>query len=74
MVHPQSGARCAIRDTRAAGAARYHWTVSVTGKPNPVAAGRTSARPKARSQAEAALADHTAAWRELPRDGNGGYG
>ena len=53
MVDPESGARCAIRDTRAAGAERYHWTVTVIGKPGPVAAGRTGDAAEARSQAEA---------------------
>ena len=29
IVDLQSGARCAIRDTGAAGGGRYHWTVTV---------------------------------------------
>jgi hypothetical protein len=41
MVDPRSGARCAIRDTRAAGDERYYWTVTVIGEPDPVAAGRS---------------------------------
>ena len=36
MVDPQSGARCAIHDTRTAGAERYHWTVTIVGEPEPV--------------------------------------
>jgi hypothetical protein len=36
MVDPEIGARCTIRDTRAADAERYHWTVSIVGEPGPV--------------------------------------
>jgi len=39
LVDPRSGARCAIRDTAASGAARYYWTVNVFGD-HRVAAGR----------------------------------
>jgi hypothetical protein len=52
MVDPESGAGCAIRDTRSAGAERCHWTVTVVGKPGPVAAGRAGDAAEARSQAE----------------------
>jgi hypothetical protein len=61
MVDPQSGARCAIRDTRVAGGERYHWTVAVVGEPEPVASGRTGEPGEARSQAEAALKGQRAA-------------
>jgi hypothetical protein len=74
MVDPPSGARCAIRDTRAAGEERYHWTVAVVGEPELVAAGRSAELAEARSQAEAALAGYTAAWREMPRDRSGDDG
>src|SRR5205823_1430857 len=40
MVDPRSGARCAIRDTRAADEERYYWTVTVIGEPDPVATAR----------------------------------
>jgi hypothetical protein len=60
MVDPACGARCAIRDTRGPGAARYHWTVTVVGEPDPVASGRAEQPAEARSQAEAALAGHCA--------------
>ena len=40
MIDPRFGARCAIRDTRAAGAERYHWTVSLIGNSKPVARSR----------------------------------
>jgi hypothetical protein len=39
MVDPGRGARCAIRDTGAPGGGRYHWTVTVFGETDPVAAG-----------------------------------
>jgi hypothetical protein len=74
MVDPESGARCAIRDTRAAGAERYHWTVTVVGKPGQVTAGRAGELAEARSQAEAASASYPAAWREIPRDKRGDHG
>ena len=50
-----SGARCAIRDSRAPGAERYLWMLTVFGYYQ-VAAGRTGELGNARSQAEAALA------------------
>jgi hypothetical protein len=55
MVDPRLGARCAIRDTRVAGAERYYWTMTVIGEPDPVAAGRTADIAAARAQAEATL-------------------
>jgi hypothetical protein len=54
LVDPESGARCAVRDTGALGAERYFWTVSAFGD-HQVAAGRTAEVAEARSQAEAAL-------------------
>jgi hypothetical protein len=74
MVDPQSGARCAIRDTRAAGAARYHWTVTLIGEPDPVAAGRTTDIAIARSEAEAALGDYLAGGCQQSSRGNGTNG
>jgi hypothetical protein len=65
FVDPESGARCAVRDTGALGAERYYWTVSAFGD-HQVAAGRTGGVTEARSQAEAALVAYMAAWRELP--------
>jgi len=55
MVAPPYGARCAVRDTGATDGRRFHWTVTILGRPHPVAAGRTTERAKARSLAEAAL-------------------
>ena len=63
FVDPESGARCAIRDTGAPGARRYYWTVTVFGE-HQVAAGRTGELAEARSQAEAALAVYMVDWRE----------
>ncbi len=40
MVDPGCGARCAIRDIGAPGERCYHWTVTVFGETDPVAAGR----------------------------------
>jgi hypothetical protein len=58
FVDPNSGARCAVRDTGASGAERYYWTVSAFGE-HQVAEGRTGELTEARSQAEAALAAYT---------------
>jgi hypothetical protein len=74
MVDPRSCARYAIRDTRAAGAERYHWTVSVVGERDPVAAGRTGEFAEARSQAEAALVVYSAAGASCPDDADYGDG
>ena len=54
VVDPGCGARCAIRDTGAAGPDRYHWTVTAFYEPDPVVAGRGELG-QARSQAEMAL-------------------
>jgi hypothetical protein len=55
MVDPGFGARCAIRDTGVRGEGRYHWTVTLFGETDPVAAGRTGKLAEARSRAEGAL-------------------
>jgi len=60
MVDPGSAARAAIRDTRAKGAERYYWTVTVIGETEPVATGRSEGLIEARSQAEKALSDYLA--------------
>jgi hypothetical protein len=59
MVDPQSGARCAIRDTRQEGEERYHWTMTVVGVPEPVAAGRASDGATARARAETVLGSYS---------------
>jgi hypothetical protein len=55
MVNPERGLRCAIRDTGAEGADRYHWTVTMLGEDLPLSAGRVMELVDARSAAEAAL-------------------
>jgi hypothetical protein len=70
FVDPQSGARCAIRDTGAPGAERYSWTMMVFGD-HQMAAGRTGELAAARSQAETALAAYMAAWRDPPEGDQG---
>jgi hypothetical protein len=55
MVEPGCGASCAIRDTGAAGPARYHWTVTVFDETGAVAEGYTGELAEARSHAEGAL-------------------
>jgi hypothetical protein len=67
LVDPESGARCAIRDTGAPGVERYYWTVMAFGD-HQVAAGRTGELVVARSQAETALAVYMVAWREQSGD------
>jgi hypothetical protein len=70
MVDPRSGRRCAIRDTRAAGAERYYWTVTVFGEPDPVAAGRTAELQAARLEVETTLAAYAGDWDEMSTAGN----
>lgn len=70
MVDPRSGTRCAIRDTRSAGADRYYWTVTVFGEPDPVAAGRTAELQAARFEVETALAVYAGDWHEMSTAGN----
>ena len=55
LIEPETGARCAIRDSRRSGAERYLWTLTVLGY-HQLAAGRTGEVAEARSRAEAALA------------------
>jgi hypothetical protein len=52
MIDPESGARCAIRESGHSGAERYLWTVSVFGY-HQWAAGRTGEPEKAHSKTEA---------------------
>jgi hypothetical protein len=55
IVDPASGARGIIRDTRADGACRFHWSVIPMEESLPIAAGRTGELARARSLAEVAL-------------------
>ena len=68
FVDPESGKRCAVRDTGALGAERYYWNVSAFCN-HQVTAGRTGDVREPRSQAEAALAGYMAAWRESSGEG-----
>ena len=66
LIDPESGARCAIRDSRRSGTERYLWTLTVFGY-HQLAEGRTGELAEARSRAEAALAGYAA----LRSDGGG---
>jgi hypothetical protein len=70
MVALEARARCAIRDTGASGGKRFHWTVTILGRPRPIAAGRTAERAEARLLAELALGAYVADGRELPGGGD----
>jgi len=74
MVDLRSGVRCAIRDTRAAGGERYHWTVTVVGMSDPIATGRTNDVASVRLQAEAALGGYSTDEREQSGKRNGTNG
>ena len=65
IVEPECRARGIIRDTRAAGVDRFHWSVVPPNQPRPVAEGRTGEIARARSVAEAALRAYAEDWREL---------
>jgi len=74
MVSPEGSARCAVRDTRAAGGDRFRWTVAVLGQLEPVAGGRAKNRAEARQLAEAAVAAYFADWAEASGGGSAGDG
>jgi len=71
MVSPDGNTRCVVRDTRAAAADRFRWTVAVLGQLDPVAEGRAENRVEARSLAEEALATYFAN-RAMPISAHGG--
>jgi hypothetical protein len=71
LVSPDSRARCVVRDTRAAGAVRFRWTVTLLGQLDPVAEGRTENRAEARSLAEGVVAAYFANRAEPSRGGSG---
>jgi hypothetical protein len=60
IVDPASGARGIVRDTRADGAYRFHWSVIPSEEPLPIAAGRTGGLARARLIAEQALRAYAA--------------
>jgi hypothetical protein len=63
IVDPTSGARGIVRDTRADGAYRFHWSVVPPEEPLPIAAGRTGGLARARSIAGQALRAYAADFR-----------
>jgi hypothetical protein len=70
MISPDCRARCIVRDTRAAGADRFRWTVTLLGQLDPVAEGRTANRAEARSLAEGVVAAYSANRVEPSRGGS----
>lgn len=62
-VDPTSGARGIVRDTRAEGIYRFHWSVIPPEESLPIAAGRTGGLARARSIAEEALRAYAADFR-----------
>jgi len=60
IVDPASGARAIVRDTRADGAYRFHWSVIPSEESLPIAAGRTGGPARARAVAEEALRAYAA--------------
>ena len=70
LVNPECRARCAIRDTRAGGADRFHWSITVLGAAHPIAAGRAGELAEAQALAEMVLGNYAADWCELSRAGH----
>ena len=64
LIDPKCGARGIIRDTRARGAGRFHWSVSGPGQSHTVAAGHTGRIALGRWLAEIALRAFVEDWRE----------
>ena len=71
IVDPASGGRGVIRDTRADGAYRFHWSIIPTEESLPIAAGRTGELARARSLAEVALRACVEDWRDQGQGGDG---
>jgi hypothetical protein len=65
MVDADCRARGIIRDTRAGGVERFHWSVIPPGQSRPVAEGRTADLTRARCVAESALRVYAEDWRQL---------
>jgi hypothetical protein len=63
IFDPASGARAIVRDTRADGAYRFHWSVIPSEESLPIAAGRTGEPAWGRSIAEEALRAYAADFR-----------
>jgi hypothetical protein len=73
LIDPECQARDIIREIRARGADRFHWSVVVPEQSHTVAAGHTGNIARARSLAEVALRAYVEDWRELS-DAQGGDG
>ena len=64
LVNPECQARGIIRDTRARGADRFHWSVLAPDQSHTVATGHTGRIARGRALAEAALSAFVDDWRE----------
>jgi hypothetical protein len=64
LVDPECQARGIIRDTRARGADRFHWSVLAPDQSHPVAAGHTGRIARGRLLTETALRAFVEDWRE----------
>ena len=64
LIDPKCGARGIIRDTRARGADRFHWSVLAPDQSYTVVAGRTGKIARGRWLAEMALRAFVENWRE----------
>jgi len=71
LVDPECQARGIIRDTRARGADRFHWSVLAPDQSHTVAAGHTGRIARGRSLAETALRAFVEDWREQSDRQNG---
>ena len=65
FVDPECQARGIVRDTRARGADRFHWSVLAPGQSHTVASGHTGRIARGRWLAEIALQAFIEDWREL---------
>jgi hypothetical protein len=73
LVDPECQARGIIRDTRAHGADRFHWSVLAPDQSHTVAAGHTGKIARGRRLVETALRAFIEDWREQS-GGRGGDG
>jgi hypothetical protein len=71
LVDPECQARGIIRDTRARGADRFHWSVLAPDQSHTVASGHTGRIVRARPLAEMALRAFVDDWRELSAEQGG---
>jgi len=69
VVNPEYRTLCAIRDTGASGADRFHWSTTIPGADPPVAAGHTGELARAWALTAVAFRAYVADWRKLRRLG-----